>query len=106
MTPSPPLYRFNNVRHNTLGIVWGAVENIALHSHQLFGRHFQSSGPEGEQARQLHNTVVRYCNAVFRLLFLAAQGQGDMSGLGEFGCGVCVCVCICCVCLFMDKQYT
>lgn len=74
--------RFNNIRHNTLGSVWGNIETIALYSHGLFSSHF-SDPRKGDQAKRLHATVERYCEAVFRLLFLGAQGKEDMSIMVE-----------------------
>jgi hypothetical protein len=62
---------FNTVRHQYLGTLWGACENLFLYAHQLFPG-------QGEQEMMLRQTVQRYTHSIFLLVFHACQNKTDM----------------------------
>jgi hypothetical protein len=62
---------FNTVRHQYLGTLWGACENLFLYAHQLFPG-------QGEQEMMLKKTVQRYTHSIFLLVFHACQNKTDL----------------------------
>lgn len=68
--------RWDRLRNELLGALWGAVENINMCSHTLF------TGTN-EQELTLKNTVARYARSSMLTLFLAAKGSDDLSKLQD-----------------------
>lgn len=62
---------YNSVRHQYLGTLWGALENLVLYGHQLFKGNT-------EQEKIIINTIRRYTLSIFRLVFHSCQGKTDL----------------------------
>jgi hypothetical protein len=62
---------YNTVRHQYLGTLWGACENLYLYAHQLFPGN-------GSQEIMLRQTVQRYTHSIFLLVFHACQNKTDL----------------------------
>lgn len=67
--------RWTRVRNDTIGQLWGALEDLNLITFRIV---LCSNMPADDQAM---DTVTRYGRLMMRLLFQAAQSNGDLSPL-------------------------
>jgi hypothetical protein len=70
--------RWDRIRNGTLGTCWGSLENLCMYA-------FHVLRDNTEQNRRLCDLLIRHCRLVLATLFLAAQGDADMSKLVEKG---------------------
>lgn len=71
--------RWDRIRNTTLGVTWGALENLNLLACQLLARE------DSAQDAHLCDLLLRQSRLCLQLLFKAVQGDGNLSSLTAAG---------------------
>lgn len=72
------LGRWDRLRFNALGLLWGNLENFCVNIHS-------SMLDENENSVKLRLTAKRYARLVLKLLFMGIRGNSDLTDLVEEG---------------------